>query len=280
VNSFTRFSRWLAGDAAGNQQAPDPRDVNAMFEATLAQDPESRPHYVWATLRAARSARDLGHDAVSVAEFGVAGGNGLLALERAADAAARFVGIDVEVFGFDTGTGMPEPADERDLPYLIREGFFPMDEAALRSRLAHAHLVLGPVGETVDRWRAARHPPLGFAAFDLDYYSSTVDALQLLGSGSDHLLPRVVCYFDDILGFAWSDFNGARAAISDFNRDHDRRKVGGLHGLRFSLPPTEFSSSWPEKIFLTHLFDHPRYSDREGEVAQVWHDIHKLAGEQ
>ena len=158
MNSFARFSRWLAGDAAGNQQAPDPRDVNAMFEATLAQDPESRPHYVWATLRAARSARDLGHDAVSVAEFGVAGGNGLLALERAADAAARFVGIDVEVFGFDTGTGMPEPADERDLPYLIRKGFFPMDEAALRSRLER-WWQLRASGSDRYRRRASGSPP-------------------------------------------------------------------------------------------------------------------------
>jgi hypothetical protein len=277
MNAFERFTRWLGGDGIANRPAPDPRDVNAMFEAAVAEHPTSRPQYLWSTLRAARAARDLGHDAVSVAEFGVAGGNGLLALESAADAAARFVGIDVHVFGFDTGTGMPDPVDERDLPYLIRQGFFPMDEGALRARLAHAELVLGPVAETVEAWRTARYPSLGFAAFDLDYYSSTVEALRILGSGSDHLLPRVVCYFDDILGFAWSDFNGARAAIHDFNDAHERRKVGGLHGLRFSLPPTEFSSSWPEKIFLAHLFDHPRYSEPEGEVAQIWHDIHKLA---
>ena len=277
---MNRFSRWLAGAPADSEvRPPDPRDVNAMFEAAMVDRRGHRPQYVWSTLRAARTAHDLGHDAVSVVEFGVAGGNGLLALEQAAEAAARFVGVDVHVFGFDTATGMPEPVDDRDLPYLIRAGFFPMDEPALRARLQRGQLVLGPVADTVGTWRAAGHPPLGFAAFDLDYYSSTVAALRLLAEGSDHLLPRVVCYFDDILGFAWSDFNGARAAIHEFNDGHQRRKLGALHGLRFSLPPSEFTASWPEKMFLAHLFDHPRYREPEGEVAQIWHDIHMLSDE-
>jgi hypothetical protein len=275
----SRFRRWLEGEglvAPGADGAPDQRDVNAMFVAVMARRTDHRPHYVWSTLRAARTAKDLGHASVSVAELGVAGGNGLLALERAAADASRLVGIDDAVCGFDTGTGMPEPVDERDLPYLIREGYFPMDQGALRRRLDRASLVLGPVAETVRTWRGDGHPPLGFAAFDLDYYSSTVDALRLL-EGDDHLLPRVVCYFDDVLGYAWSDFNGARAAIADFNRDHQRRKVGAVHGLRYSLAGSEFAASWPEKIYLAHLFDHPRYRDPEGEVAPIWHEMHRLA---
>ena len=50
-----------------------------------------------------------------------------------------------------------------------------------------------------------------------------------------------------------------------------------MHGLRYSLPPSQFTSSWHEKIYLAHLFDHPRYRDPEGEVAPIWHEIHKLA---
>ncbi len=36
-------------------------------------------------------------------------------------------------------------------------------------------------------------------AFDLDYYSSTKTALQLFEGGPESRLPRVYCYFDDIM---------------------------------------------------------------------------------
>jgi len=40
--------------------------------------------------------------------------------------------------------------------------------------------------------------PVGFVAFDLDYYSSTKSALSIFeGSAATHL-PRVHCYFDDV----------------------------------------------------------------------------------
>jgi hypothetical protein len=267
--------------AAGETEPPDPRDVNAAFEWCLATTPgpQRRPHYLWSALRAARTARDLGLSRVTVAEFGVAGGNGLVALEAAADAAARVVGIDVDVVGFDTGAGMPPPRDERDIPFLLRPGYFPMDVTALRARLRRATLQLGPVAETVPSWLAGDVAPLGFAAFDLDYYSSTAEALSVFAGSDARVLPRVLCYFDDVLGYAWSDFNGARAAVADFNRDHPARKIGPLHGLRWSLPLSEFHAAWPEKMFMAHLFDHARYSDPEGEVAPIWHEMHRLSPE-
>jgi hypothetical protein len=33
----------------------------------------------------------------------------------------------------------------------------------------------------------------------------------------------VPCYFDDIFGYGWSDFTGERAAIADFNAEHEQR---------------------------------------------------------
>ena len=212
-------------------------------------------------LQAANAARILGLDRISAIEFGVAGGNGLLDLEAAAAVGTRFHGVAIDVYGFDSGVGLPPPADLRDAPWAAQPGWFAMDEAKLRARLTKAELVLGPVAETVPNFLAEGHAPVGFAAFDLDFYSSTADALRLLRAGHDRVLPRVVCYFDDIFGFGWSEFTGELAAIEEFNGASADRKLGAVKGLRWSLPPSQFTAEWPEKIYVAHAFDHPRYRD-------------------
>ena len=218
--ALTRARSWLAphDDGATRPSAgPDTSDVNRMFEWCQATTGSRyRPQYLWPTLQSASSAKALGVPRISVVEFGVAGGNGLLALEEAAAAAESLLGIGVAVAGFDTGKGLPPPVDHRDVPFVLRPGYFEMDERALRDRLSRAELVLGPVAETLGPWLETGPAPVGFAAFDLDYWSSTVDALRLFDARDGVLLPRILCYFDDILGVAWGDFNGERAAIADF----------------------------------------------------------------
>ena len=216
---------------------------------------------------------------IAALEFGVAGGNGLLALERAADAATRLSGTEVEIFGFDTGAGMPAATDPRDAPWLIEPAYFRMDEDALRARLKSAQLVLGPVAETVPEWTRSGHPPIGFVAFDLDYYSSTMDAFGVLEGDADGLLPRIPCYFDDLFGYGWTDFTGERAAIDDFNASHDERKIGKIHGLRFELPAEEFRLPWHEKLYLVHAFDHPRYAELETPLGERWAEALRLEPE-
>jgi hypothetical protein len=83
--------------------------------------------YTWGVVQGVHLAKVLGIDRVSVIEFGVAGGRGLLALERIADQVKSIFGVTVDVIGFDTGTGLPKPVDVRDMPNLWSEGFFPMD---------------------------------------------------------------------------------------------------------------------------------------------------------
>jgi hypothetical protein len=151
-----------------------------------------------------------------------------------------------------------------------------MDEAALRARLTTAELVLGPVGQTVPTWAAATHAPIGFIAFDLDYYSSTREAFQVLGGDAERSLPRVPCYFDDTFGYGWTEFMGVHAAIGEFNEANDQRKIGKIHGLRFELPSHEFQLQWHEKMYVFHQFDHPRYADFEGKVDDRWFEAHRL----
>ena len=83
----------------------------------------------------ARLAKLLGIPRISVLEFGVAGGNGLVVIEQHARWIQRELGVGLEIYGFDTGEGLPEPVDYRDLPYGWKAGFFKMDRAVLDRRL-------------------------------------------------------------------------------------------------------------------------------------------------
>ena len=257
----------------------DPTQTSAYYAWCVANGKRGRPQYLWPLLHAAHAAAATGVPRIAALEFGVAGGNGLLALERAAATATDLCGTEVEIFGFDTGTGMPPPVDHRDAPWLIEPSYFRMDEAALRARLTSAQLVLGDVTRTVPEWADSGHAPIGFVAFDLDYYSSTAGALRVLEGDPDALLPRVLCYFDDLFGHGWTDFMGVRAAIEEFNASHDRRKIAKIHGLRYELPPADFNQQWHEKLYLTHLFDHPRYAEPEGRLDERWLEAHRLEPE-
>ena len=257
--------------------APETTDVTVTFPWCLERGIDTRPQYMWGTLLAVRVARALALPSIAVIELGVAGGNGLLALERAAVAASLLSGVDVAVYGFDSGDGMPAPVDYRDVPWRGEAGWYALDEEALRQRLTRAQLVLGPVSETVPRFLHSTHAPIGFLAYDLGYYSSTMDALRLLEAPAQRLLPRLGCFFDDVFGYAWSDLAGARAAIADWGAAHEARKLAKIHGLRYSLPPSQDPLPWHEQMYLAHVLDHPDYDAPEGELADGGPDAHRLA---
>src|SRR4030095_1463947 len=139
--------RWLREDArpiaSDEYESKDARYPNAIFSRTVADlNLSRRAHYVWGVMQGARLASVLNVDRVSVIEFGVAGGNGLVALERIAERVEELYGVGIDVHGFDTGTGLPRPADHRDLPNLFAEGDYPMDVDKLKSRLTRAQLNL------------------------------------------------------------------------------------------------------------------------------------------
>ena len=220
-----------------------------------------RRHYKHCMLHAANLARKLGHRRISVIEFGVAGGNGLLAMEAHARAIQAQTGVEIQLYGFDNGQGLPPPKDYRDLPYLFQPGYYRMDVPRLKDRLKTAKLVLGDVAITVSDFTSQEEvPPIGFIAFDLDYYSSTVSALKILDQNFGHLLPRIACYFDDIVGdidWAYNEFTGALLAINEFNAQHDNTKIAPVSGLRFW--GNKIPRPWHEQVYVAHLFTHPDY---------------------
>lgn len=105
--------------------------------------------------------------------------------------------MGIEIYGFDTGKGLPAPTDYRDLPYYFATYDYPMNPEALRRKLTRAKLILGDVRETVPRFCASNAAPLAAVMFDLDLYSSTIAAMQVLEMDT---LPRVHLYFDNRVG--------------------------------------------------------------------------------
>jgi hypothetical protein len=218
-----------------------------------------RPNYAYLLYQAAQLAARLGQDRISVIEFGVAGGNGLRAMERHAERIEKLFPVRIEVYGFDTGEGLPAPEDHRDIPYHWQPGFFRMDQEQLKRKLTRAKLILGNVRETWAEFAKLDPAPIAAVSHDLDFYSSTMDALKLFELGPERLMPRVFCYFDDTFGTEMalcSEFSGQRLAIEDFNRAHEERKIGIPYYLRLK----QMMGSWVNQIWILHVFDSPDYN--------------------
>ena len=265
-----RMKRWLNAVEKRPPEKIVPFDntydwINATFRRLVTDALcASRKQYLWGVLQGVALGKVLGLTQVSVIEFGVAGGAGLLALDHIAERVEEETALGIEVYGFDTGSGLPKPQDYRDSPNRwLGEGQFPMDREHLERRLHRASLKLGLVETTVPEFLRSAPAPVAFVSMDLDYYSSTRAALQLFDAEHDRLLPRIVCFFDDIVGGTHSDFTGERLAISEFNASRAMRKLSPIYGLKHFLPSEVMHEYWSELFFFAHFFDHPLYNKRD-----------------
>ncbi len=217
-------------------------------------DISDRPPYLVGLHHAARRAVREGQGAIAAIEFGVAGGEGLLVLEREAAAVERELGVTIRVYGFDNGpAGLPAfIGDHRDHPDKWKPGDFPMDEDLLRSKLSpRTTLVLGDVADTVPRFfDDPSVPPVGFVAFDLDLYSSTACALRILSLPGKRTLDHVAVYFDDVEHSISHRFAGELLAIDEFNRDTDDVKIDRWRGIESDRPFPE--ASFLRKMYMAH----------------------------
>jgi hypothetical protein len=233
--------------------------LNTLMVDVLDEDPLLQERYLWGVIQAAYLATSLDVGRLSVLEFGVGRGDGLVLLERAAKLVGRRLGVDLDVVGFDIGTGVPEPEDPRDVPNMFVPGLYRMDLDATRARLDRAQLIVGEVRDTVPSFVAERHAPVGFAAFDFGSYHGTLGALAVLDAPADLLLPRVYCYFANVLGFTYGDCVGERLAIADYNARTASRKLSPIWGLRHYAPRRFRNAAWPERYYMAHALDHPSY---------------------
>ena len=231
--------------------------VFGSLRAKINFDLVLRHQHSYALLAAADEAKRLGHGRVSVIEFGVAAGAGLLNIQQITNRVTKETGVKFDIYGFDSGSGMPPPESYKDHPDLYQAGDFPMNHEALKSRLQdNVKLVLGDVSETVSRvlGEGFESRPIGFISIDVDYYRSTVDALKILDGSADNYLPRVIVYLDDLEDMAHNSRCGELAAAFEFNDAHPMRFIERhrfLRGYRLFK-----NARWIDHIFQCHILDH------------------------
>ena len=202
-------------------------------------------------MKAAELAKNLGHSRVTILEFGVANGAGLLCIEKNIKLIRKKIDIDFDVFGFDSSIGLPKPIDYRDEPFKWQKGYYKMDKEALENKLKISKLIIGDVAKTVKQDDLfSKDSPIGCIMFDLDMYSSTKSAMDIFNLNKNLLLPRVNCYFDDIGSI---EFIGERLAIQEFNDENEYKKIGHNYKLLFN------SQCRGNYIFEMHDFQHPDY---------------------
>jgi hypothetical protein len=260
------FADWLAD----SHEYSISRQATSFLQRLKAKNPVmcnallsnyERSDYAYIISAGAELAKRLGYQAISVLELGVAGGRGLVSMEKLARAVGEEFGMLINVYGFDTGAGMPEYKDSRDMPHFFKKGNYKMNPGALQSALKNTRLILGDVEQTFPAFLEGDIPPIAAVSFDMDYYYPTIAALNAmaLSKHANKHLPRIFTYFDNTVGDhikAYNDHAGERLAIKNFNDSHSNEKlVPNAHFL--NLP---FNMPWHHKIHILHFFSHPAYN--------------------
>lgn len=228
-----------------------------------------RKQHAFALLDLADQARRLRLNRATVIEFGVASGAGLINIQEVARRITEATGVAFDIYGFDSGHGMPAPQSYRDHPELYQLGDFPMDRQALSQKLRpNVSLVLGPLSETIPTFAARdfSHSPIGFVSIDVDYYTSTVEAVKVLAGPAANYFPRVMMWLDDIGNLNHNSKCGELAAIIEFTVQKPLRPIEKPLTLRnhrrFKNAP------WIDHIYQCHVLDHAVRNDLNPNRAQ------------
>jgi hypothetical protein len=218
----------------------------------------NRPNYAYGMLRAADSAKYFGHESVTVIEFGVASGAGLLNMADLAGMIEAETGIKFRVVGFDTGAGLPAVQGYKDHPEIWNPGDFAMEdrEGLLKKLDGRAEVIWGDIAETIKPFtvKLTSESPVGFISIDVDIYSGTKSALQVLDGSTDKYLPAISMYFDDVSFFFANKWAGELAAIEEFNGTNEQRKIDHDRSLVWHRPP-QFDG-WYSNMYVCHMLDH------------------------
>ncbi len=240
------------------------------FRAKVAFDLVERRRYAFPLLKAADYAKAQGIRKIHVLEFGIAAGAGLVNLAWLAGQVTAETGVEIEVVGFDAGTGMPRPRDHRDYPEEFIEGDFPLPDKAALARVlpANVRVVYGPVAETVRDFVAGIDAPIGFAVLDLAYYSSTVEALAALTGPPELYLPMTLVYLGAVRIDNANPAVGELLAVREFNASRPLRQIHPFTSLRDKRVFRR--AAWLDQIHTLHVLDHPRRSGKDAPVREAW----------
>ena len=209
-------------------------------------------------LMATETAKQYGHKSIAVAEFGVFDGRGLRLMASMAQRLSKQSGVEIKVYGFDTGTGLPAPKDWRDLPHIMGEGGYAMSGVdALRLELkGKAELVINDIGK-IGKLSNVLDPtvPLGFAAVDVDLHSSTLATFELLATAEKMaLLPMVNLYIrNSFTRQYYTRFVAGLLAVDDFNRNSETKKIDIDRSISHWYGTVE---PWHASMYVMHTLDY------------------------
>jgi hypothetical protein len=222
-----------------------------------------REYHSLCLLYAILQSQKMNLNCITVIELGVANGAGLLNLCEISSIFTKATGINISVYGFDTGMGLPEIVDYRDHPEIWSKSKYKIiDQQELIRKVKSyepdikADIIFGNVKDTVPDFIndvLSTSSPIGFISVDLDLYSSTKPSLQLLTSNAEFYLPAVLMYVDDVESLiTYNSRCGEKLAINEFNLEQGRRLIEKKL-VRRNSPRKQ----WHEKIYVCHILDHP-----------------------
>ena len=136
----------------------------------------------------------------------------------------KFLKIDFEIFGFTLKGGLPKyKKNPYDRLYRWGPGETPLTVKKNLKILKISKVFFGDVKNTLPifmKKNLSEDSPIGFIVYDLNYYTSTKYALDVLKGKDKFYLPRLYNYFDDN-SFS-SDDEGEVKAIKEFNKKNKK----------------------------------------------------------
>jgi len=216
-----------------------------------------RPHYETILLESVLEAKKIGYKTVSILELGVAGGNGIIALEKYKEKIQKLTNIKINIYGFDTGEGLPDINNKFDSPFLWKKGDFKIIDKELLKKKIHSQIFYGDIKNTVDEFLSTNPENIISIFFDFDLYTSTKNFLKQIPKLEKHICPRVYCYFDDVFNpnHLIDEHSGELLAIKEFNNENFDIKIGkSLNNSNdFKFPIGK------DNLFMLHNFNHKDY---------------------
>jgi hypothetical protein len=184
-------------------------------------------------------------------EFGVYNGEQLNIMCNLAHDYVQISDIKINIVGFDTFSGLPSIFPVVDHPEMWDKGeYYSMDKNEIlkncKSIYPHVELVDGDVKDTIQTFSLKKDCPISFISVDLDLYTSTKNALPILGNDREFYLPCVPMYFDDVTRvLTYNPYCGEQLAITEFNAEHDKRKI------------VKRQDTSLYNFYTCHILDHP-----------------------
>jgi hypothetical protein len=234
------------------------------FKSKIYFDLILRQHNAYSILSCAEVAKKMGINKVTLIEFGVASGSGLVNMAKIAGKVSQRTGVLFKIYGFDTGEGLTDPKGFKDYPSAFKKGDYPTNIELLKKKLPkNVELVLGDVKDTIEPFLKNFDAtyPIGYIVLDLDLFSSSLCALAVLKGKSESYYPTLHLYADDIDEFGHSVYCGEEAAISKFNSTNSMVKIE--RNVFLKNERVFRKQKWLDKMFKVQVFEHPMKQAKE-----------------